>query len=36
MLGVKERKLIVEHLTKGCPAGGPWDVMLFILLNAEA
>lgn len=29
MLGVKERKLIVEHLTKGCPAGGPWDAMLF-------
>lgn len=29
MLGVKERKLIVEQLKKGCPAGGPWDAMLF-------
>jgi hypothetical protein len=29
MLGVEERQLLTEHLTKGCPAGGPWDVLLF-------
>ncbi len=29
MLGVEERKLLTEHLTNGCPAGGPWDVLLF-------
>lgn len=29
MLGVEERKLTMEHFRKGCPAGGPWDVMLF-------
>jgi hypothetical protein len=29
MLGVEERKLLVEHLSRGCPAGGPWDVLLF-------
>jgi hypothetical protein len=29
MLGVEERKLLIKHLTKGCPAGGPWDAMLF-------
>ena len=29
MLGVDERKIMVEHLTNGCPAGGPWDVLLF-------
>ena len=29
MLGVEERKLLIEHLTEGCPAGGPWDVLLF-------
>jgi hypothetical protein len=29
MLGVEERRLLIEHLTKGCPAGGPWDVLLF-------
>ena len=29
MLGVKERKLLIEQFTKGCPAGGPWDAMLF-------
>src|SRR5215212_8149713 len=29
MLGVKERTLMAKHLTKGCPAGGPWDVLLF-------
>lgn len=29
MLGVDERKLIIKQLTNGCPAGGPWDAMLF-------
>lgn len=29
MLGVKERKLLIEQLTKGCPAGGAWDALLF-------
>ena len=29
MLGVEERRLLTEHLTNGCPAGGPWDVLLF-------
>jgi hypothetical protein len=29
MLGVEQRKLLTEHLKKGCPAGGPWDVLLF-------
>jgi hypothetical protein len=29
MLGVEERAILAEHLTKGCPAGGPWDVLLF-------
>jgi hypothetical protein len=29
MLGVKERTLLIKHLTNGCPAGGPWDVLLF-------
>ena len=29
MLGVKERTLLVEQLKDGCPAGGPWDVLLF-------
>lgn len=29
MLGVKERKLLIEQFIKGCPAGGPWDAMLF-------
>lgn len=29
MLGVEERKIIIKQLTKGCPAGGPWDVMMF-------
>ena len=24
MLGVDERKILIEHLTNGCPAGGPW------------
>ena len=29
MLGVKERLLLIKHLKQGCPAGGPWDVLLF-------
>ena len=29
MLGVKERKILIDQLTNGCPAGGPWDAMLF-------
>ena len=29
MLGVEERALLTEQLTNGCPAGGPWDVLLF-------
>lgn len=29
MLGVKERQIISEQFTKGCPAGGPWEAMLF-------
>ena len=29
MLGVKERKLLAQQLADGCPAGGPWDVLLF-------
>jgi hypothetical protein len=29
MLGVEERKLLMRHLSQGCPAGGPWDVLLF-------
>jgi hypothetical protein len=29
MLGVEERKILIEHLTNGCPAGGSWDVLLF-------
>jgi hypothetical protein len=29
MLGVEERELIAEQLANGCPAGGPWDAMLF-------
>lgn len=29
MLGVEERTLLMEHLSKGCPAGGPWDVLVF-------
>jgi len=29
MLGVEERTLLARHLTDGCPAGGPWDVLLF-------
>jgi hypothetical protein len=29
MLGVEQRQLIAQQLIDGCPAGGPWDVMLF-------
>jgi len=29
MLGVKQRKIIASQLSSGCPAGGPWDAMLF-------
>lgn len=29
MLGVTERKELIQQLTNGCPAGGPWDVLLF-------
>ena len=29
MLGVEERTLLAKHLSMGCPAGGPWDVLLF-------
>lgn len=29
MLGVEEREILAEHLRNGCPAGGPWDVLLF-------
>lgn len=29
MLGVTERKILIEQFTRGCPAGGPWDALLF-------
>jgi hypothetical protein len=29
MLGVEQRERLMECLTGGCPAGGPWDVLLF-------
>jgi hypothetical protein len=29
MLGVEERTLLAEMFRIGCPAGGPWDVLLF-------
>ena len=29
MLGVQERRLLIEQLTHRCPAGGAWDAMLF-------
>jgi len=29
MLGVEERRLLTRHLKQGCPAGGPWDLLLF-------
>ena len=29
MLGVEQRRSLAQCLTDGCPAGGPWDVLLF-------
>jgi hypothetical protein len=29
MMDVEQRAELVDHLQKGCPAGGPWDVLLF-------
>lgn len=29
MMDVEQRNELVDHLQKGCPAGGPWDVLLF-------
>ncbi len=29
MLGVEERQILSEQLRQGCPAGGPWEVLLF-------
>ena len=29
MLGVEQRKRLIGLLTKGCPAGGPWEALLF-------
>ena len=29
MLGVDERRQLIKQLRDGCPAGGPWEVMLF-------
>ncbi len=29
MLGVEQRMRLAELLTEGCPAGGPWDLLLF-------
>jgi len=29
MLGVEERIILTQQLTNGCPAGDPWDVLLF-------
>lgn len=29
MLGVEERERLAGELQRGCPAGGPWDVLLF-------
>jgi hypothetical protein len=29
MLGVEQRKRLIELLNAGCPAGGPWDALLF-------
>ena len=29
MLGVEERKILATQLRNGCPAGGPWDALLF-------
>lgn len=29
MLGVKQRQQLAKRLQEGCPAGGPWDALLF-------
>jgi hypothetical protein len=29
MLGVDQRKRLIKQLKDGCPAGGPWEVVLF-------
>jgi len=29
MLGVEERKILAHQLSTGCPAGGPWEALLF-------
>jgi hypothetical protein len=29
MMGVEQRRDLGRHLTEGCPAGGPWDLLLF-------
>ncbi|MDR4485323.1 MAG: hypothetical protein R3B95_19330 [Nitrospirales bacterium] len=29
MLGVEERKVLAKQLKNGCPAGGPWDMLIF-------
>lgn len=29
MLGVEERRILARQFRDGCPAGGPWDVLLF-------
>jgi lysophospholipase L1-like esterase len=29
MLGVEERRVLIKQLSKGSPAGGAWDVLLF-------
>jgi hypothetical protein len=29
MMGVEQRRELAKRFTKGCPAGGPWDVLLF-------
>ena len=29
MLGVRDRQIIASQFSQGCPAGGPWDAMLF-------
>ena len=29
MLGVEERRILIEQFQTGSPAGGPWDVLLF-------
>lgn len=29
MMGVEERTILANQLKQGCPAGGPWDVVLF-------